>query len=414
MDTIDQALLETLNDFRHDIAAFCARLIQTPSVNGQHPERDLAELIAEKAVALGLHTQLVGEHADRPNVIVSTATEGATGLLLLAHSDTVPPGDVSRWTYPPFSGYAAGGRIYGRGAVDTKGGIAAALYALAALRAYPQALAAGRAQLVCFPDEETGATGELGVKYLYPRGLLNGSGAIYCYSGNQLILGHRGLIRYQLICRGEAAHTGFPGWQEGTIGANAVTGMARLLLALEAVETQPSSAKYFERFRTVITPGTVIKGGVSVNMVPDTCETLVDIRTTPEYTLERMNALIEECIRRMTEINPKLRFEVNVLNYIPAVMSDERAPLFAAVEAATELVRGIKPERAVAGPANEGYLLIERSIPTVCGFGVLGENAHAADEYVEIDSLVEAASIFALTARTLARELRATGTNGAV
>jgi acetylornithine deacetylase/succinyl-diaminopimelate desuccinylase-like protein len=56
----------------------------------------------------------------------------------------------------------------------------------------------------------------------------------------------------------------------------------------------------------------------------------------------------------------------------------------------------------VAGPANEGYLLIERGIPTICGFGPTGKNAHAADEYVEIQGLVEAAKIFCLTARRLA------------
>jgi len=194
----------------------CQRLIQTRSVNGVDPERDLAELIAREAESLGLSAELYAMQPERPNVIVSTAGEGETGLLLVGHLDTVPAGDESAWSHPPFAGALADGRIYGRGAVDTKGGMTAALFALAALQAVPRALPVWRgalpvwrAQFIGVPDEETGATGTLGIKFLHERGLLQGRGAIYAYSGHQITLGHRGLVRYRLICRGEAVHTGF-------------------------------------------------------------------------------------------------------------------------------------------------------------------------------------------------------------
>jgi acetylornithine deacetylase/succinyl-diaminopimelate desuccinylase-like protein len=398
LDAIEHRLLQTIRQLQPDIVHFCSRLIQIPSVNGVHDELDLAQAIDEQAQALGLHVQFAGENPRRPNLIVSTAAEGETGLLLLGHLDTVPGGDENHWSVPAFSGRIAGGKIYGRGAIDTKGGMAAALYALATLKHVAGDEMRGRAQLICVPDEESGATGTLGIKYLYANGLLYGKGAIYAYSGRQITLGHRGLIRYRLHCKGEAIHTGAAEWQEGRLGANAVTGMARLLTEIEALEAPYSTAKYFERFRTVFTPGTMVNGGVSINIVPDTCEALMDIRLTPEFNQARVEDLLAGCIERIVEARPKLQFTYELLNYAPSAISDDESTIVKVLESVVETVTATKPERVVAGPANEGYLLIERGIPTICGFGPTGENAHATDEYVDILGLVEAAEMFSLTA----------------
>ncbi len=399
----ENQLLQIVDQFQPAMVRFCSQLLQIPSVNGVDDEVTLAETIAAQARSLGLFVQIVGENPRRPNVIVSTADSGKTGLLLLGHLDTVPAGDASHWRYPPFSGTVADERIYGRGAIDTKGGMTAALYALAALAQNPGALNAGRVQLVCVPDEESGATGDLGIKYLAAHGLLDGLGAIYAYSGDQIVLGHRGLLRYRLICEGQAVHTGSVEWQNQTGGANAVTGMARLLLALEQIETPYSGAKYFERFKTVITPGTVISGGTSINIVPDRCEALLDIRLTPEFNRERIEHLLDQCIGMINHRG--LRFRYDLMNDVPAAISDEHAPIFSILEQVILKVKAHKPERVVAGPANEGYLLIGRGIPTVCGLGPTGDNAHAVDEYVEIQGLADAAKIFCLTAQALSRYL---------
>ncbi|MBC7813115.1 MAG: M20/M25/M40 family metallo-hydrolase [Burkholderiales bacterium] len=403
-DALEEQLLASVHSFEPEIVSFCQKLLQTPSVNGIHDEIAIAEAIAAQAQALGLHVVIAGENPRRPNVIISTAPHGPTGLLLIGHLDTVPTGDESLWKYPPFSGAIADGRIYGRGAIDTKGGMASALYALAALAKHDEPQH-GRTQLICVPDEESGATGTLGIKFLHAKGLLSGLGAIYAYSGSDITLGHRGLLRFRLICEGEAAHTGFREWQDGEKGANAVTGMARLLLELENIQMPFSTTPYFEQYRTLITPGTMISGGVGAGVVPERCEALVDTRLTPEYDREQVETLLKHAIARITNERPKLRFHYEVLNYIPAPISDENAPIFSILEDVIQQVKAILPQRLVAGPANEGYLLIERGIPTVCGLGPTGDNAHSVDEYTEIQGLVDAAAIFALTARRLSEHL---------
>ncbi len=401
---LEQQLIDQAQHLRNDLTTFCARLLQTPSVNAVHDERAVALIIAKQALALGLHVEVVGENPQRPNVIVSTSTESPTGLLLVGHLDTVPTGDESAWTHPPFSGEQADGRLYGRGAVDTKGGMTTALYALSLLKQYPEALPNGRAQLICVPDEESGATGTLGIKWLYDHGLLEGKGAIYAYSGDQITLGHRGLLRYTLICHGESVHSGSAEWQQGTAGANAITGMARLLLELESLRFDYSTAPYFSQFRTVITPGTLINGGTSINIIPDTCEAAVDIRLTPETNRQQIEALIDACTARV-EKERGVTFTRLLLNDAAAALTPDDATIVQVLESVVRDVKHKEPQRVVAGPSNEGYLLNERGIPTICGFGPYGENFHSIDEFVTIDSLVETTAIFALTAHRMSLAL---------
>ncbi|MFN8527212.1 MAG: M20/M25/M40 family metallo-hydrolase [Anaerolineae bacterium] len=395
MSELADSLNILLDRHREALTEFTGDLLRIPSVNGVDPESAIAARIAEQARRYGLDAQIVGADLQRPNVIV-TVGEGEPGLILIGHLDTVAPGDRSRWSHDPFGGECAESRMYGRGAIDTKGGMAAALYALILLKEWGGLR--GSVRFIGVPDEESGATGTLGIKWLHQQGLLRGTGAIYCYSGHDIILGHRGLYRCKITCYGESAHPGFPAWQNGEHGANAVTGMARLLIALEQIQTRYSTTPYFERFRTMITPGTVIQGGAAINIVPDRCESYVDARLTPETSAAQVRTWIDAEITRLQAERPKLKFSIETISDLPAAISDANAPLFRAVESALGQVTGEAPPRVVAGPANEGYLLIERGIPTVCGFGPIGANAHSADEYVEIDSLSDAALIYALTA----------------
>lgn len=404
-DLIEQQIRRFCQSHSADMIGLCQKLLQTPSVNGIHDEVGVVEVLNDAAVDLGLEVQITAKDPNRPISIVSTSSEGAAGLLLVGHTDTVPTGDESTWTHPPFSGAMANGRIYGRGAVDTKGGMTAALWALAALKAIPGALHGGRAQFIAVPDEETGATGRLGIRHLQDNGLLAGLGAIYVYSGRTIYIGHRGLIRYKIVCRGESIHTGSEDWQNKTRGNNAVTGLAALLLRLEQQPFPHSTQQYFDVYRTLITPGTVINGGVSVNIVPDRCEALVDIRTTPEFDRSEVEPLIRQHITDVSAERPGLSFELTLLNHLSAVAADPESPVYTTLREVAQAVTGQTPPIAVAGPANEGYLLIEAGIPTVCGFGPIGDNFHGSDEYVDAESLVEAAIIYALTARRLSAHL---------
>jgi succinyl-diaminopimelate desuccinylase len=379
------------------IITLCRDLIGTPSVNGIHPERAVAEVAADFARNHGLVVELPALDAERPNLVVRTGA-GEVGLLLIAHLDTVATGDPASWAHPPFAGEIAHGRLYGRGAIDTKGGLAAALAAMVTLA--EQNLQSS-VLLVGVPDEEAGATGTLGVKYLHQIGLLRGRGAIYVYPGSdELVIGHRGVLRLCIRTYGRAMHTGSREWQDAPIGQNALAGMIAILHAIEQLrfaDTMPGTL--FAPFRTVITPAT-ISGGSGPSMVPALCEARIDIRLVPVITAEIVQQAIQQVIDRAILQRPGLQADVTVEARIPATQIDPNEPIVLAVQEAAHTLLGRNPQPSISGPANESYLLNGFGIPT-CIIGPDGANAHAVDEYVEIDSLVRLAEVYARVAQRL-------------
>lgn len=383
-----------------ELVAFCRRLVQTPSVNGQHPERAVAEEVARFAASHGLAAELLGRDPERPNVLVRAGPPGPTGLLLVAHTDTVAPGDPGAWTAPPFAGDMRDGRIYGRGAIDTKGGLVAALGALLLLaRAAPGDLRRP-VTLIGVPDEESGATGTLGVRYLHEQGRLEGRGAIYTYPGmHEIVVGHRGVLRLVLEARGTAFHSGSREWQDAAPGHNAVTGLAEILLELERLRLPGGDGGLFAPYRTVLTP-TTISGGSGPSIVPPSCSAHVDIRLVPGVSRAAVEAAVQRVVDEVVARRPPLRVETRAAVFIPATEIAPDSAIVASVRAAASEVLGVAPELAVSGPANESYILNGYGIPT-CIFGPVGAGAHAADEYVVIDSIFQAARVYARAALIL-------------
>jgi acetylornithine deacetylase/succinyl-diaminopimelate desuccinylase-like protein len=383
------------DSLRIEVLALCQQLIQTPSVNGLHDELHLAHVIAAFARAHDLDVEMTALDAQRPNVLVRVGPPDiAAGLLLVGHMDTVPVGEAACWQHDPFGAELHNGRLYGRGAIDNKGGIAAALGALVLLKQLGKRLRRP-VLLACVPDEESGATGHLGIKYLQASGKLSGQGAIYVYPDmHRTAIGHRGVLRFKLTARGQSFHTGGLEWQDADHSLNAVTGMSAALLALEALtfESQPQPP-IFAPYRTVLTP-TLVQGGAGVSIVPDHCEAFVDIRLVPGTPREMVETRVRQAINAVLAERPQLRLELQETAFIPPTVIAEDAVIVGAVQHAVQEVRGIPPEIFVSGPANESYLLNDYGIPTLT-LGPDGQGAHAVDEYVEVDSLYQVLEIYA-------------------
>lgn len=389
---------DTDNLPRDELIELCRALVQTPSVNGRDPERAVAEQIGAFARRRGLAVEVLGQSPDRPNVLVRVGPDAPADLLLLAHMDTVPPGHAASWTSPPFAAQVRDGRIYGRGAADNKGGLVAALAALLILQRHEET---PPVLLACIPDEESGATGELGVRYLHARGKLGARAAIYTYPGmRELIVGHRGMMRVTLTTYGDAFHSGSRAWQAAAPNANAIAGMAEILLEIERHRFERDGAGLFAPYRTLITP-TLINGGSGPSIVPDICEALLDIRMVPEAPRDEVERVIGDILASVTQRRAPLRVELRVVTALPPTQIAPDAPIVRALRHAAQEALGWSPTIAVSGPANESYILNELGIPT-CVFGPQGDNVHAADEYVEIESIVQAGAIYAHTARLLA------------
>lgn len=382
-------------DRQPDVVRFLQDLVRIRSVIGIDAEQAVAERIASEAGRLGLPVRLVSAQSDRPNALVSWGS-GPSGFALIGHMDTVAEEPEEAWTHPPFAAQIDEGRLFGRGAADNKAGIACGLYALALIRDHGL-LDPARARLVLagVVDEESGASSRLGVRHLLDRGDLAGvRGAIYTYASDIICIGHRGLLRLVLRAHGKAIHTGSSEWSRGGQGVNAVTGLAAVLLRLENLDLPAPAHPAFTGLRCRLTPGTVFHGGSFESMVPANANALVDVRLMPGQSADEVIHAVEAEIAAETDRRPGLSIEIEVKNDLPGVAISPQDGLVTAARRWTRAITGREWPVAGAGPANEGYMLIQAGIPTLCGFGPAGGSAHAPDEWVEIDSLARTVAMY--------------------
>lgn len=388
-------LLAGANKYKTDLIDFLRDLVRIPSVNGRDTEHLLAERIQMEAHKLGLESNLVALQSERPNILV-TYGSGSESFALIGHMDTVAEGDSNSWSGPPFAAAIKDGRIIGRGAADNKAGIACGLYTLILLRdlalidtARQQVIVAG------VVDEESGACSPLGVRHLLDSGALQARGAIYTYTSDIICIGHRGLIRLELVARGESIHAGVAEWHNHMRGGNAVTALAELLLKLESLNLPAIAPHGFEHLGFTVTPGTMFKGGSFPSTVPDSANAVVDIRLLPGQSSADVLEVVREQIQAVEKNRSRISFDMKVTVDIPGASIPKDHPLALIAQDYTEKMTGRRWETAGAGPANEGYMLIEAGIPTLCGFGPTGGNPHAPDEWVEISSLPATLAIYA-------------------
>jgi acetylornithine deacetylase/succinyl-diaminopimelate desuccinylase-like protein len=393
----EAALLEAARRYEADLVELLRWLVRAPSVNGRDTEAAAALLLVETGRRLGFDASLIAADPARPNALVSWGS-GPAGFALIGHLDTVAEGSAAAWTSPPFAAEMRDGRLYGRGAADNKAGLACALYTLALLRD-ERLLNPDAAQVVLagVVDEESGASSMLGVRHLLDTDCLPVQGAIYTYTSDIVCVGHRGLLRLVLEAQGQAVHTGSESWARGEGGVNAVTGLAEVLLRIEALRVAAPVHPAFQGLGCTITPGTVIRGGAFESIVPDTAEAVIDARLVPGQDADALIAAVQEAIAGVEAARPGFSVDLRVKNNLPGAAIPMDHPLALIARRHAEAATGRAWPIRGAGPANEGYMLIGAGIPTLCGFGPMGGNAHAPDEWVEVASLAQTVAIYAAT-----------------
>ena len=388
-------LRKLVGKYEAPLLTFLQELVRLKSVNGRHSEKAVAERIVAEAVQLGLAAQLIAKEPLRPNALVRWGS-GSRGFALIGHVDTVAAGDASQWTSPPFEPEVRDGRLYGRGTADNKAGLAIGLYTLAVLR--DQGLLNPNDVtliLAGVADEESGASSELGVRYLLDEGHLPVQGAIYTYASDIVCVGHRGLLRLVLTAQGTAVHSGSDAWSRGEGGVNAVTGLAAILLQLEQLKLPYEPHPAFDHLGFTMTPGTLFSGGEFESMVPATATAVLDSRLMPGQAPEAVLAAVQTIIATECAKRPGLTVSVQVKNRLPAAAIPAEHPLAQIAQRHAEAITKRPWPIRGAGPANEGYMLIGAGIPTLPGFGPTGGNAHAPDEWVGVASLAETAVLYA-------------------
>ena len=412
------ALTRALENRRDDLIALTQDLIRIPTLNPPGENyREICDYLDRRLRSAGFETELIratgtpGDCEAYPRWNIVARREGPrTGecVHFNSHIDVVEAGHG--WTKDPFGGELIDGRIYGRGACDMKGGLAASIIAAEAfLEVYPDF--AGAIEISGTADEESGGYG--GVAYLAEQGYFSPKRVQHVIipeplNKDRVCLGHRGGWWAEIETFGEIAHGSMP-----FLGDCAVRHMGAVLDRFERDLFPAMAARHTEM--PVVPEGArsstmninSIHGGqaerpldstaLPSHCVPDSCRIVIDRRYLVEESHDSVKGEIEGLLNALAEERPNFRYAMRELNHVIPSMTDRDAPVAQAVARQIGTVLG-KEAEFVASPGTYDQKHIDRIGKlrncVAYGPGIL-DLAHKPDEYVGVDDMMESAEVMA-------------------
>jgi succinyl-diaminopimelate desuccinylase len=410
------ALHQRIENKRDDLIALTQDLIRIPTLNPPG-ENYLAicEYLDTRLSAKGFTCELIRAHGapgdsdtyPRWN-IVARREGGAPGdcVHFNSHHDVVEVG--AGWTRDPFGGELEDDKIYGRGACDMKGGLAASIIAAEAfIEEHPTF--SGAIEISATADEESGGYG--GVAYLAEKGYFDPDRVQHVIipeplNKDRICLGHRGGWWAEIETKGEIAHGSMP-----FLGDCAVRHMAAVLDKFEA-ELYPAMASRHTEMPVVpegarqstMNINSIHGGqpeqpadftGLPAHCVPDSCRIVIDRRFLIEEGLENVQAEVIALLDDLKARRPGFDYEIRELNRVIPSMTDKEAPVVTTVAAAMRDVLGQDPD-FVASPGSYDQKHIDRigrlKNCIAYGPGVL-ELAHKPDEWVGVTDMLDSARV---------------------
>jgi succinyl-diaminopimelate desuccinylase len=361
-------------------------------------EEAAARFLADYLTRSGFEVQTEEVAPGRPNVwVVWEGSEPGRTLLLEGHTDVVTEGRTEDWKHPPFEARRVEGRIYGRGACDTKGNLAAAVVAARAIKdsgvPFPGRL------VLCHPVDEEGMM--VGIKAFIEGGYAEDvDAAIVCEpEGNEICTRQKGALRVEVTVRGRMAHGAMP-----LSGVNPVTRAARFVVAAEELERREIERHGEDPYLGCpsITPTILMgpeAGEPQINVIPAGAYVALDVRTVPGQDHEELVRSLRGLLSDLRREDPDFDAELTVIEERPPTQTPANEPLVLAMAEATRYLTGREPRyNGVPGATDGTFLHAWAGVPIVTTGAGGREVPHHADEWVDEDELLDACRLYAATA----------------
>ncbi len=350
----------------------------------------VADWIEEWAISFGARVERQEVEPDKDNVLATMDFGPGPTLVFNSHMDVNnPAGQV--WQHPPFEPFLTEDRLYGLGACDAKGSLVAMLCAMERLAERREGLG-GKLTLTAVMGEEAGGIGSF---HLVRQGIQADGAVVGEPTGLQVAVAHKGTYMRKIAFRGRAVHSG-----SAHLGINAIHHAALFCVECEALNRRLAEAPH-PLLGPATAAVTMISGGTRQNTIPGRAELIVDRRLLPGETHakadEELAAILSELKRRVPELDVE-PVEVIVAT-IPSQTQEGAAILPAALAAADEVLGGERHPAGFSAGCDMSKLAELAGIPTIIvGPGSLTE-AHAPDEFVDLDQLDKAVCIYERIAR---------------
>jgi succinyl-diaminopimelate desuccinylase len=313
----------------------------------------------------------------------------APNLVIAGHTDVVPTGDEKAWKHPPFSGEVADGELYGRGAVDMKGGLACAVAAVLDHLGQRGGKPKGSISFLITGDEEGIAVN--GTPKLLKWAAEHGEKFDHCILaepsnqdelGDTIKIGRRGSLNGHLIVSGTQGHVAYP--QRAN---NPIRGLVTLVSALQAEPLDQGSAQFAPSHLEFTS---VDVGNKTVNLIPGEARARFNIRFNDNHTLDSLKKLIDQRTAKAAGGKIKFTFQWEPSN--AGVFVTKPGPFTDLVATAVAEITGRKPALSTTGGTSDARF-ITHYCPVV-EFGLVGQTMHAVNERVPVADLRALTTIY--------------------
>jgi succinyl-diaminopimelate desuccinylase len=360
-----------------EIIDFTRELIKIPSQNSIDSENKIANFILKKFETFGLPAKIIGSK-QHPSVVCFLKKKNANKTIWLESAlDTVSVGNLKKWGVNPFNSVIKANRLYGRGAADSK--IAIAIFSYLAKELFEDKNFEANIFLGFDANEQSGDfTGIKEIVSFAPEADI----CILGYQGmDEICIGSRGFLRLKIKTFGKQAHTG----SRRQIGINAIHEMISIINEILNLRFLEQKTKFFEFGPSLNV--SVIKGGFSINTVPDECEALIDARLIPGQNKANILKEINQGVKKIKQKNKRLNFEIQILNYQPTFLTNPNNKFIKILQKnAKKFLKKDIPLKT-GGAGTVGSVISQLKIPVINSFGCECGNIHAPNEWINIKTI---------------------------
>jgi len=308
-------------------------------------------------------------------------------LLFAGHTDVVPPGNEGAWSHPPFAGEIAGERLYGRGAVDMKGGIACFVAAALDYLAHGGKLKGSISLLITGDEESVAVNGTVKLlKWAAERSesfdhCILGEPSNVDVLGDTIKAGRRGSLNGTLIVTGRQGHVAYPERAD-----NPIRGLMSLIAALQVPLDEGS--EHFSPSHLEFT--SVDVGNTTVNLIPGEARARFNIRYNDRHSQTALKTLIER--RAETAAGGRVRYSFEWQPSNADVFVTKPGPFTELAVAAIAEVTGRRPKLSTSGGTSDARFI--KNYCPVLEFGLVGQTMHQTDESAPVQDLLTLTAIY--------------------
>ncbi len=382
---------------RESLLTLLQKLIQIDSVNPSLSSKGAGEAIIARYIGaylnkLGLEVRFQEIVKNRVNVIgVLRGTGGGPSLMLNGHTDTVSADNMET---DPFLAEKKGGKIYGRGALDMKAGVAALMTAAQTIIEAGIKLK-GDVILTLVADEEYASIGTEAVVDEYTA-----DAAIICEPTDlDIVIAHKGFAWIKIEIFGQAAHGSLP-----HRGIDAIVKAGKVLTAIEHLGGTDLTRKTHPLLGSPSIHASLISGGTELSTYPDYCKIELERRNLPDEDRQAVTAEIRDLLQNIQRQDDQFKADFDVFFFRPAFEISPDQPIVQTVSRACQSIRHQAPKYEGMWAWLDSAILAQAGIPTVI-FGPSGDGAHAAVEYVDVDSVITTAEVLVRSIMNFCKEI---------